>query len=128
MTNRTMLDVGASTGVFASYFASVGWEVHACEPCPEVFAKLPANLSNMPNVRCHPVALTDRDGRETLHIAERTDGTVMDIHHTISSPVISHTVMLSGPPRTADRTGCGTGRWGSRQTTRSSGRSGQSNI
>ncbi len=83
ITNRTMLDVGASTGVFASYFALLGWEVHAFEPCPEVFAKLSANLSNTPNVRCHPLALTDRNGRETLHIAERTDGTVMDFHHTI---------------------------------------------
>lgn len=83
ITDRVILDVGASTGVFAPHFALQGWEVHAFEPCPEVFAKLSANLSNMPNVRCYPVALTDRDGRETLRIAERTDGSVMDIYHTI---------------------------------------------
>lgn len=83
ITNRVILDVGASTGVFAPYFALLGWEVHAFEPCPEVFAKLSANLSNIPNARCYPLALTDRDGHETLRIAERTDGTVMDIYHTI---------------------------------------------
>jgi len=83
ITNRVMLDVGASTGLFASYFASMGWEVHAFEPCPEVFAKLSAHLANMPNVRCYPLALTDRDGSATLHIAVRSDGTLMDMYHTL---------------------------------------------
>lgn len=83
ITSRAMLDVGASTGVFASCFGSLGWEVHAFEPCPEVFTRLSAHLSNMANVRCHPLALSDRDGNATLHIAERTDGTVMDIYHTL---------------------------------------------
>ncbi len=81
--NRVMLDVGASVGVFASHFASLGWEVHAFELCPEVFVRLSGNLSNMANVHCHPLALSDQDGHATLHIAERTDGTIMDIYHSL---------------------------------------------
>lgn len=84
ITSRVMLDVGASTGVFASYFALLGWEVHAFEPCPEVFAKLSINLANMPNARCYPLALTESEGHKTLYIAEHADGTVMDILHSLA--------------------------------------------
>jgi FkbM family methyltransferase len=78
-----MLDVGASTGIFSSYFATLGWEVHAFEPCPEVFAKLSTHLTAFATARCHPIAVTDRDGSMRLLVAERADGTVMDVYHTL---------------------------------------------
>jgi FkbM family methyltransferase len=84
LANRVMLDVGASVGVFAWYFASLGWQVHAFEPSPEVFAKLSARLAKKANVRCYPLALSDRDGEANLHIAKRIDGTTMDIYHSLA--------------------------------------------
>jgi FkbM family methyltransferase len=56
----TILDIGANVGSF-SIWASMRWprsQIHAYEPNPETFKMLTSNVSFLPNVACHNVAVS----------------------------------------------------------------------
>lgn len=44
--------------------------VHAFEPLPEIYERLVANTSNVKNVYCYPVALSNRNATALFHISE----------------------------------------------------------
>jgi FkbM family methyltransferase len=43
--------------------------IHAFEPVPEVFDRLKANASRHSNITCYPVAISDREGIQAMHIS-----------------------------------------------------------
>jgi FkbM family methyltransferase len=56
----TILDIGANLGSF-SIWANMRWpqsQIHAYEPHPETFKMLLSNVSALPNVTCHNVAVS----------------------------------------------------------------------
>jgi FkbM family methyltransferase len=62
---RRALDIGANMGVYA-YGLSKLTEVIAFEPISDLVASLRA--ARLPGLACHNCALSDRDGRTSLHI------------------------------------------------------------
>lgn len=70
--DSTVVDVGANTGLFTLLAArrDSSVTVHAIEPVPRVFDLLTANVSRneASNVRCHQLALSDREGTATMYV------------------------------------------------------------
>jgi len=66
--NPVIVDCGAYDGGDSLTLAKLsGGTVHAFEADPEIFALLKHNTRRFPSVRCHHVALSDRDGVGTFH-------------------------------------------------------------
>lgn len=68
---RTVLDVGANTGLYSHLFleaASRDATIHAFEPHPEARALLEANVGRDPRVRIHPMALGETDAELALAV------------------------------------------------------------
>ena len=64
-------DIGANIGLhsISAALAEPALQVHSFEPNPAVFARLEAHARrNGTTVKCWPLALSDRDGRATLHV------------------------------------------------------------
>lgn len=66
-----MIDAGAHIGAdsveFARLFPDV--TVHAFEPIPDLYAKLVRNTHRWPQIRCCPLALSDRNGPRTMYVS-----------------------------------------------------------
>lgn len=75
-----VVDVGANIGYYTLLAASAlegRGEVHAFEPCPNIFPKLCQNLngSGFPSVKLNQVALADADGEQRLFLPADLAGT-----------------------------------------------------
>lgn len=72
--SRTILDVGAHTGLYAVVAGLVQPEasIHAFEPVPGAFRELEGNLraNGLDRARAHLMALGDADGSVTLYVPE----------------------------------------------------------
>jgi FkbM family methyltransferase len=68
----TVVDVGANTGLFSLLAARRHHTVavHAIEPVPRVYDLLSANVlrNGVPNVSCHRLALSDREGTVSMYV------------------------------------------------------------
>ena len=62
----TAIDAGANFGFYTTRLADLYDRVHAFEPHPHLFRQLVD--AGLPNVEVRQMALSDRDGEETLHI------------------------------------------------------------
>jgi FkbM family methyltransferase len=66
-----MIDAGAHNGAdsveFARLFAGV--TIHAFEPVPEVYTMLVANTRRWPQIHCYPLALSNRNELQMLHLS-----------------------------------------------------------
>ncbi|WP_167766866.1 FkbM family methyltransferase [Jannaschia formosa] len=67
------IDLGANVGSVTRRLAATGATVHAFEPDPDTFARLSANLADLPNVRLHQAAAGAEAARLTLHRSPRLD-------------------------------------------------------
>lgn len=47
--------------------------VHAFEPVPEIFEQLKTNTAHLPNIRCYPIALSNKTGTMAMHLSEHPD-------------------------------------------------------
>ena len=68
---RVALDVGGNLGQFALLASGTGATVHSFEPVPTTFSRLQANVSasgKAGQIRCHPLALSDRCGSGHMQI------------------------------------------------------------
>lgn len=68
----TFVDAGANVGLWSRIAASIGagfddCSVIAFEPNPGTFARLRANLGDLPNVTIHQLALSDREQQLTFY-------------------------------------------------------------
>lgn len=71
-----VVDVGANVGCFALYAQRWAREVrvYSFEPNPQVLPLLQRNTAHLPNVQCHAIGLSDRDGAATLYLHPRNTG------------------------------------------------------
>lgn len=67
--DRRAIDVGANLGDYTYALARLAPRVEAFEPLPRCAAVIEA--ARLPGVRVHRVALSDREGRRTLHVPVR---------------------------------------------------------
>jgi FkbM family methyltransferase len=74
LPNRCAVDIGAHTGDVSEILLDAGFEVHAFEPCPQVFGRLHKRLRGRRGFYPHPWALGDADGTSALHVASDTSG------------------------------------------------------
>ena len=65
-----IFDVGANAGLTSLYLHAVYPHavIHAFEPNPDAFAKLRANIRDVPNIIPHEAALSDTDGLVPLYV------------------------------------------------------------
>ncbi len=66
-----VLEAGAHIGVDTREMSAL-WPrgaIHAFEPIPAIFERLVANTRRLPNVRCYPLALGDRNGRARMYVS-----------------------------------------------------------
>lgn len=71
-SNPVIVEAGAHRGQHTTLFARL-WPdatIHAFEPVPELYAEVVRRTSRHPQVRCYPLALSDRTGEATIHISE----------------------------------------------------------
>lgn len=59
---------GKDTLVLAQHFPQA--TIHAFEPLPEIYAELKKNTHNTPSIKTYPIALSDKTGTATFHIAD----------------------------------------------------------
>ena len=88
---QTVVDVGADLGVYSSNFAALvgpSGRVHAFEPNPARHALLAALANAQPNVEVHPIALSDHEGEEALHVPIK-QGEVVSACGRLSPPPAS---------------------------------------
>ena len=71
------VDVGANFGIWTTYVAKKGFEVHAFEPSPRPYKHLAKNA--LPNVHVYNVALGDREGEAMLNL-HQTSGHYGFVH------------------------------------------------
>ena len=84
LDHRIILDVGAEKGGFADACLSAGAErVLAFEPYPPHVEYLRMRFNGSPAVTVFDLAIADRDGTATLHIAHDSAGEPMDYHHSL---------------------------------------------
>ena len=71
----TVLDVGAHTGEYATLLRGIGYEgsIVSYEPVPETFERLAAASVADEGWTAHRLALGDRDGSATIHVARSSD-------------------------------------------------------
>ncbi|MBI0477196.1 FkbM family methyltransferase [Sphingomonas sp. MA1305] len=71
----TLIDAGANRGQFSTLFHALrpNATILAFEPLPEAADAYAALFANVPNVHLHRMALSDRTGSATFHIADRAD-------------------------------------------------------
>lgn len=83
-----ILDVGANVGSRAVALARVFPEatIHAFEPHPQNYDQLRNNLHDLPQVRCHNLALGKASGQVTLYDRADREGST---HASLHSDVIS---------------------------------------
>lgn len=66
-----MIDAGAHIGAdsveFARLFPDV--TIHAFEPIPDLYASLVRNTRRWPQIHCYPLALSNRNGPQTMHVS-----------------------------------------------------------
>lgn len=68
---QTVVDVGADLGLFSSKLADIvgpSGRVHAFEPNAARLEGLTALAAAQPNIQVHPVALSDHEGEDELHV------------------------------------------------------------
>lgn len=71
-TNPIIVEAGAFNGNDTKQLHKI-WptgSIHAFEPVPEIFALLQENTGALPNVTCHPIALSDTIGFAEFHVSE----------------------------------------------------------
>lgn len=70
LTCSMVFDVGANVGQTALSFCR--WfpdaQIHSFEPVPETFRILETKVSRYPRIRCHPIALGDRNGVKQIRL------------------------------------------------------------
>ncbi|MCG8590145.1 MAG: FkbM family methyltransferase [Proteobacteria bacterium] len=73
---RVVVDVGANVGVFAIYAHCLDPQarIHCFEPAPDTLDLLRQNVADLPTVRVHDCALSNRSGRERLHLHAANGG------------------------------------------------------
>jgi len=74
--SNAIVDVGANIGVFALIAKTINSlaEVHGFEPMPETFKKFKKNVEvNNYDIRCHEIALSDKNGTMDLFVSEGND-------------------------------------------------------
>ncbi|CAN5482350.1 FkbM family methyltransferase [soil metagenome] len=66
---RTIIDIGANSGQTSTRYRAIypGARIHAFEPFPEAFAQLSAGFENDADVICHPKAVAEASGPQTLY-------------------------------------------------------------
>lgn len=72
----TVVDVGGHHGVYTHMFSSLlgaTGKVHVFEIFPPSFRYLEMRFGHCPNVFFHNVAVSDRDGSESIHVAENNE-------------------------------------------------------
>jgi FkbM family methyltransferase len=76
---RSLIDVGANVGYWASFVAKKGIEVCAFEPSPQTFNILKETAKKYPNMHCFPYALGEKDSTARMEVyANSWEGGVMD--------------------------------------------------
>lgn len=63
---KTVVDVGGNIGISAIYFSQFSDTVFVCEPNPNYFQCLLENTKSFPNIRVVNVAISHKDGTESL--------------------------------------------------------------
>lgn len=68
---RTVLDVGANTGQYATELRRSGFDgvIFSFEPLEGAFSHLQGASASDPNWHCRQLALSDRSGQDTIHVA-----------------------------------------------------------
>jgi FkbM family methyltransferase len=83
---RTVIDVGAEQGAFASVLLDAGvHRLHAVEPHPRNIAALRARFADDDRVTIHGCAISARDGCGELHVSSGPDGKEIPFGHTLLS-------------------------------------------
>ncbi|MBL7895878.1 MAG: FkbM family methyltransferase [Bacteroidia bacterium] len=75
-SNKTILDIGANTGLYGLVAQSLNpsHTIHSFEPLPGVFKILQQNIErNKFNIKAHLFGLSDYDGKATVYLPETTD-------------------------------------------------------
>ena len=72
--NPVMIEAGSCDGKDALNLikAFPTATLHAFEPVPELYSRLVANTTHLPNICTYNVALSDTNGTATFHVAEKT--------------------------------------------------------
>lgn len=73
-----VIDIGSNRGVYAFSFAKLANRVELFEPNPACSKVLASWAAQKPNVRLHPVALSDHEGSAELHIPVDASGVEHD--------------------------------------------------
>ena len=71
--NPIVVEAGAFNGndtIKMSYLWPEG-TIHSFEPVPEIYVELKNNTKELANVRCYPVALSNKCGIATMHLSEK---------------------------------------------------------
>lgn len=82
-----VIDIGANRGVYAFSFAKLATRVELFEPNPACSKVLASWAAQKPNVRLHPVALSDHEGSAELHIPVDASGVEHDSSASIEKSV-----------------------------------------
>lgn len=71
---KTVLDIGANTGQFATLFHRLAPDVRiiSLEPLPDCFAVLEKNLATIPGASAYPLAIGAENGKATIHRSDFT--------------------------------------------------------
>jgi FkbM family methyltransferase len=84
LDNRKVVDVGAEKGGFVEACLAAGAEhVYAFEPYPPHVEHLRRKFGAASAVTVFDIAIADREGSATLHIAHDAAGEPMDYHHSL---------------------------------------------
>lgn len=94
-TDKVMLDVGAHIGNALEPFARNDWKVYAFEPDPSNRSKLMELVARFPNVRVHPIALSDTEKEAMAFYASEVSSGISSLLNFHESHVTTAQVRVS---------------------------------
>jgi len=69
--DKNVIDVGAATGMYSSFFAQHSKEVYAFEAVPPVYKQLELVGQRIKNINCYNLAVSDFDGKSEFYVDDK---------------------------------------------------------
>ena len=69
--DKNVIDVGAATGMYSSFFALHSKEVYAFEAVPPVYKQLELVGQRIKNINCYNLAVSDFDGKSEFYVDDK---------------------------------------------------------